>query len=149
MHHKDPFCTSKVLVSCARVCRVSVGHACYTTLASCTNDTTVRASYEELGTNVWCCSASALCQTRDNNAKSWNPAYLPLPRERCDRVSHGETKPKKQTRKTAYWSTIQAVAKIWMTSHFRLTTTRPTMMLHGGIPSLGSEATFCFKRFYV
>ena len=61
------------------LCHVSVGHACYTTLASCTNDTTVHASYEGLGTNIWCCSASALCQTRDNNGKSRNPAFLPLP----------------------------------------------------------------------
>ena len=99
-----------------------VGHACFTTIASCTNDTTVHASYGVLGTNVWCCSTSALCQARDNNGKS-----LPTPtRESCDRVNqsplstpgnNGETRPKKQTRKTAYCSTIQAVAKLWMMSH--------------------------------
>ena len=58
-------------------------------------------------------------------------------RERCDRVSqsplngpgnNGETKPKKQTSKTAYWSTFKTVAKIWMTSHFLLITARSTMM---------------------
>ena len=44
---------------------LSVGHACFTTIASCTNDTTVHASYEVLVKKVWCCSTSALCQTRD------------------------------------------------------------------------------------
>ena len=34
-----------------------------------------------------------------------------------------------QTRKTAYWSTIQAVAKIWMMGHFLLITRKPTMKL--------------------
>ena len=75
----DLFYKSKVLVSCARTFHVFVDHACFTTLASYTNDTTVRANYERLGTNVWCCSASALCQTRDNNRKSRNPTFLPLP----------------------------------------------------------------------
>ena len=105
-----------------RAISLLVGHACFTTIASCTNDTTVHASYEVLGTNVWCCSTSALCQARDNNCKS-----LPTStRESCDRVNqsplstpgnNGETRPKKQTRKTAYCSTIQAVAKLWMMSH--------------------------------
>ena len=105
-----------------RAMSLLVGHACFTAIASCTNDITVHASYEGLGTNVWCCSTSALCQTRDNNGKS-----LPTStRESCDRLNqsplstpgnNGETRPKKQTRKTAYWSTIQAVAKLWMMSH--------------------------------
>ena len=43
-----------------RAMSLLVGHACFTTIASCTNDTTVHA-------HVWCCSTSALCQTRDNN----------------------------------------------------------------------------------
>ena len=107
VHHKDPLSTlvdyaknfgnaakeglkrtthlfykSKVLVSaCTRTCHVCVGHACYITLANCANDTTVRASYEGLGTDVWYCSASALCQTRDNNDKSRNPAFLLYQRE--------------------------------------------------------------------
>ena len=78
-------------------------------------------------------------------------------RKRCDRVSqspldapgnNGETKPKKQTRKTAYWSTIKAVAKIWMTSHFPLKTTRPTLMLVEFRRWIAREH-FCLKRFYV
>ena len=51
----------------------------------CTNDTTVHASYEGLGTNIRCCSVSVLCQTRDNNGKSWNPAFLPLPERSATR----------------------------------------------------------------
>ena len=49
--------------------------------------------------------------------------------------NNGETKLKKETRKTAYWSTIQAVAKICMMSHFLLIMMRPMMMLD-------REATF-------
>ena len=71
--------------------------------------------------------------------------YLPTSiRERCNRVSQSPLNTtgnnKKQTRKTAYWSTIQAVAKIWMTSHFLLRTSRQlTMMLNS---SLDRDATF-------
>ena len=48
-----------------RAVSLSGGHAYFTTIASCTNDTTVHACYEGLAKKVWCCSTSALCQTRD------------------------------------------------------------------------------------
>ena len=50
--------------------------------------------------------------------------------------------PKKQTRKTAYWSTIQAVAKIWMTSQSFSTNNDEADDDVGGIPSLDREETF-------
>ena len=80
-----------------------------------------------------------------------------LTREKCDQASqsplnapgnNGETKPMKQMRKTAYWSTIQAVAEIWLTNHFLLITTRPTMMLVEFRRWIARQL-FCLERFHV
>ena len=66
-----------ILVSCAWTCHASVAHACYTTLASYTNDTTVRASYEGLGTNVWCAVRQRSVRQETTMARAGTlPSYL-------------------------------------------------------------------------
>ena len=108
VHHKDPLCTvlnyarnfgkrsqgrrkegnpsggvlfykSEVLVSCTRTCYDPVSHTSNSTITTCTDGTTECTEDEGLGANIWCCSASAFCQTGDNNGKSWNSPILPLP----------------------------------------------------------------------
>ena len=44
---------------------------------ACADGTTEHTEDEGLGENICCSSASALCQTGNNNGKSWNfPSYL-------------------------------------------------------------------------
>ena len=44
---------------------------------ACADGTTEHTEDEGLGVNICCSSASALCQTGNNNGKSWNfPSYL-------------------------------------------------------------------------
>ena len=45
---------------------------------TCTDGTRERTEDEGLGANIWCCSASAFCQTGDNNGKRWNSPIVPL-----------------------------------------------------------------------
>ena len=52
------------------MCQDPVGHTCA--------DSTIEHPEDEgLGVNICCSSALALCQTRNNDGKSWNfPSYL-------------------------------------------------------------------------
>ena len=71
------FYKSKFLVSCARTCQDPVGHTSNSTVTTCANGTTEHTEDEGLGVNICCSSASALCQTGNNDGKSWNfPSYL-------------------------------------------------------------------------
>ena len=80
---------------------------------------------EELGVNICCSSASALCQTGDIDGKSWNfPLYLyqreiqlvkPVSLERSGSRSSKRTAENKTKRDMECWSTIPRV--IMMTFH--------------------------------
>ena len=67
----------KFLVSCSRTCQDPVGHTSNSTVTTCADGTTEYTEDEGLGVNICCSSASALCQTGNNDGKSWNfPSYL-------------------------------------------------------------------------
>ena len=61
---------------------------------------------------------------------------------------NGETKPKKKTRKTACWSTIQATGEDLDDESFSTNNEEADDKV-GGIPSLDREATFCLERFHI
>ena len=54
---------SEVLVCCTRTCYDPASHISNLTITTCTDGTTERTEDEGLGANIWCCSASAFCQT--------------------------------------------------------------------------------------
>ena len=73
------FFKSKFLVSCTWTCHDPVGHTSNSTVTTSTGDSTEHTEDERLGVNICCSSASALCQTGNNDGKSWNfPSYLYL-----------------------------------------------------------------------
>ena len=65
---------------------ISVGHACSTTLASFTNDSTVGANYEGLSTNIWCAVHQRSVRQETTMARAGTlPSYLY--QNSCNRVS--------------------------------------------------------------
>ena len=119
------FNKSKSLVSCTRTCQDPVGHTSNPTVTTCAEGTTEHTEDEGLGGNICCSSASALCQTGNNDGKSWNfPSYLyqrkiqPVNRSASNaltsRRSSKKTAGNKTKRKMEYWSTIP---RVMMTFH--------------------------------
>ena len=119
------FYKSKFLVSCARTCQDPVGHTSNSTITTCADGTTEHTEDEGLGVNICCSSASALCQTGNNDGKTWNfPSYLYQreiqPVELVSLECSGSRSSKKTVGNTTkgemeYWSTIHRV--IMMTFH--------------------------------
>ena len=72
------FYKSEDLICCVRTCYDSVSHTSNSTVTNCTEGTLERTDDEGLNANIWCFSASAFCQTGDNNVKSWNSPIVPL-----------------------------------------------------------------------
>ena len=71
------FNKSKSLVSCTRTCQDPVGHTSNSTVTTCADGITEHTEDEGLSVNICCSSASALCQTGNNDGKSSNfPSYL-------------------------------------------------------------------------
>ena len=60
-----------------------------------------------------------------------------------------ETKLKKQTRKTAYWSTYDSSSSEDLDDESFSTNNEEADDDVGGIPSLDREATFCLERFHI
>ena len=120
------FYKSKFLVSCARTCQDPVDHTGNSTVTTCADGTTEHTEDEGLGVNICCSSASALCQTGNNDGKSWNfPSYLYQREIQPDsnrsasnaltsRRSSKKTAGNKTKMKMEYWSTIP---RVMMTFH--------------------------------
>ena len=120
------FYKSKFLVSCARTCQDPVDHTDNSTVTTCADGTTEHTEDEGLGVNICCSSASALCQTGNNDGKSWNfPSYLyqreiqpvvPVSLECSGSRSSKKTAGNKTEREMEYWSKIPRVMMM-MTLH--------------------------------
>ena len=92
---------------------------------TCADGTTEHTEDERLGVNICCSSASALCQTGNNDGKSWNfPLYLyqreiqpvePVSLERSGSRNSKKTAGNKNKREEEYRSTIPRV--MMMTFH--------------------------------
>ena len=92
---------------------------------TCADGTTEHTEDERLGVNICCSSASALCQTGNNDGKSWNfPLCLyqreiqplePVSLERSGLRSSKKTAGNKTKREMEYWSTNPQV--MMMTFH--------------------------------
>ena len=65
------FYKSKFLVSCARTCQDPVEHTGNSTVTTCADGTTEHTEDEGLGVNICCSSASALCQTGNNDGSDF------------------------------------------------------------------------------
>ncbi|RMX44085.1 hypothetical protein pdam_00002509 [Pocillopora damicornis] len=131
LHEDNPlggviFYKSKFLVSCARTCQDPVDHTGNSTVTTCADGTTEHTEDEGLGVNICCSSASALCQTGNNDGKSWNfPSYLyqreiqpvvPVSLECSGSRSSKKTAGNKTEREMEYWSKIPRVMMM-MTLH--------------------------------
>ena len=68
----------KFLVSCTRTCHNPVDLTNNFTVTTCTKGTTEHTEDVGLGVNLCCSSASALCQTGNNDGKTWNFPVVPL-----------------------------------------------------------------------
>ena len=134
------FYKSKFLVSCTLTCHDPVGHTSNSTVTTSTGDSTEHIEDEGLGVKICCSSASAFCQTRNNNGNSWNSPFLPLSERNLARRTgqprtlwlRGAARKQQKTRRIGRWNIIVRFPVWWW--------------WHGDIPSLEREADFYLGR---
>ena len=102
-----------------------------------------------LGTNAWCCSASALCKTRDNNGNLYQREVRlgeSVSLERSGKQRRNEAEEADEEDGILEYDSSSSED---LDDESFSTNNEEGHDDVGGIPSLDREATFCLERFHI